>query len=179
MYVKENYYYYLLITGMEEEIILAIDPGTVKTGFAIFKKNSFKLSLIDFGQIRPPAKRALYDRLFIIHTAILELVQTYKPHALAIESQFVKKNVAVALKLGMARGMAIAAVGPKCKIFEYAPKKVKIAAIGAGSASKEQIRQMMKNYFNLKDLPEEDAADALAIGLCHCNQPQNLSERYV
>lgn len=161
-------------------IIMGIDPGTRKTGYAFLKQEKGLLTPLDFGTIKPPASKPLMQRLFIIHRAVEKLISTFQPTVLAIETQFVKQNVAIALKLGMARGMAIAAT---CKtdlpIFEYAPRKIKLAVVGSGSASKTQVQQMMQKLLHLPSIPEEDAADALAVAMCHACQNLNLEKRYV
>ena len=160
-------------------IIMGIDPGTRKVGYAFVKKTAQFLTALDFGTVRPPAASPLIDRLFIILEALDQLVVKFQPNALAIETQFVKKNVEVALKLGMARGMAMASIYKKKKIsiFEYAPKKVKLAVVGSGNASKSQVQKMMQKLLNLSSLPKEDAADALAIAVCHAHQNLNLEKK--
>lgn len=150
--------------------ILGIDPGTTVTGFAVIE-TTHQFDLLDFGCIRPPAKYKLSDRYLIIHDATLELLEKYSPKAVSIETQFVSRNPQSAIKLGMARGVIVlAARKMKVAVFEYAPKKAKLAVTGNGNASKYQIQQMMKQLFNLKEIPQpEDAADALALALCHAN----------
>jgi len=166
---------------MAEKIIMGIDPGTRKVGYAFLKKENALVTPLDFGLIRPPASLPLIERLFIILESLEKLVLKFQPEELAIETQFVKKNVAIALKLGMARGMAIAATCKNIKIpvFEYAPRKVKLAVVGYGGASKIQVQKMMQVLLKLSALPQEDAADALAIALCHAYQNLNLEKNYV
>lgn len=151
-----------------EEIILGIDPGTRTTGYGILKGPK---KVLDFGCIRPPQKLSIHDRYLFIFNAIDFLIEKHKPAAVSIETQFIFKNPASALKLGMARGaVIIAAARQKVPIFEYAPKKAKLAVVGNGSASKEQVQKMIQLLLNLSCLPEpEDAADALALAICHSN----------
>jgi len=149
-------------------IILGIDPGTRITGYGVIKYHPHKSVALDFGCIRPPGKVASSKGYHIIFQGIEELIVAYKPEALSVESQFMHKNAMSAMKLGMARAMAIlAAERAGIPIFEYAPKKAKKAVVGHGSASKEQVQRMIQALLHLETLPPEDAADALALALCH------------
>ncbi len=158
-----------------ELIILGVDPGTVITGYGIIKKNENNLTALDYGCIRPPVKKELRDRYWIIFQSLEHLIKKYKPDAICVETQFVKKNVQVAMKLGMARAIVLllsAKYG--IPLFEYAPKKAKLAVVGKGSASKSQVQHMAKVVLSLDKIPEpEDAADALSIAICHANR-ENL-----
>lgn len=153
------------------DIILGIDPGTQVTGYGVIKALSHSQEAIDFGCIRPPQNMIIHERYLIIFNCIEELLDKYKPGALAIETQFMYKNAQSALKLGMARGMAIlAAAKRKIPIYEYAPKKAKLAVVGNGSASKEQVQQMIKLLLGLRNATIPlDAADALALAICHAH----------
>lgn len=151
-------------------IIIGIDPGTQVTGFGIIKSDGSTYEIIDYGCIRPPASYKLTDRYLIIFNAIEELLQRYSPDILVVETQYVKINVQSAIKLGMARGMAIlAAKKRKIPIFEYAPSKAKKAVVGKGSASKVQVQKMVQILLKLAEPPSEDAADAIALAICHAN----------
>ena len=155
-------------------IILGIDPGTRITGYGIIKVNHPQIEPIDFGCIRPPVNLELPARYLALFNAIEELLDRYAPNAVAVETQFVYKNVQSAMKLGMARGVVlIAAARRGIPIFEYAPKKAKLAVVGNGSASKEQVQRMIQLLLRLPMLPEpEDAADALALAVAHANSIQ-------
>lgn len=150
-------------------IILGIDPGTLITGYGLIKQGASKVEAIDFGCIRPPATMPLAERYLVIYNGIILLIEQHKPDALAIESQFVLKNVQSAIKLGMAKGMAIlAAAKHGIPIFEYPPTKAKRAVVGQGHASKWQVQKMIQTILHLPKLPEpEDAADALSLAICH------------
>lgn len=168
---------------MKKEVILGIDPGTRITGYGLIAIEGALLTPLDFGCIQPPAKLDLNKRYLIIFEAIEQLISKYSPTALAVETQFVQKNAQSALKLGMARASAILAASKKgISVFEYAPKKAKLAATGKGTASKEQVQKMMQKVLGLKEIPKpEDAADALAIAFCHANYVQfekNIKSRY-
>lgn len=163
-----------------EEIILGIDPGTKVTGYGLIKKSQCSIEPLDFGCIRPPYKYDLHKRYLIIFDSICELIQKFNPSSMSIETQFVKKNVQSAIKLGMARGVIIIA-GAKnnIPIFEYAPKKAKLSVVGHGQASKHQIQKMIQVILNIKNNIPEDAADALALALCHAHQNINRSVKNV
>jgi crossover junction endodeoxyribonuclease RuvC len=160
----------------KSQIILGVDPGTQITGFGVIK-NSPTLNALDFGCIRPPSKLATEQRYLIIYQGICHLIEKYHPDAIAVETQFVYKNVQSALKLGMARGMVLLAGAQKnIPIFEYAPKKAKLAVVGTGSASKYQVQMMVQALLKLPSPPKpEDAADALALAICHANSMQTLN----
>jgi crossover junction endodeoxyribonuclease RuvC len=150
--------------------ILGIDPGTRCTGYGIIDFSSH-LRPVDFGAIRPPAKFSLHERYLAIHENLEQIILKYAPDILSVETQFVKKNPQVAIKVGMARGVAIlAATRHKVKVVEYAPRKAKQAVVGNGNASKQQVQKMVQILLQLKMVPEpEDAADALALAICHAN----------
>jgi crossover junction endodeoxyribonuclease RuvC len=156
-------------------IIIGIDPGTLITGYGIveFSSNSYKA--LDYGCIKPPPRLKLTDRYLIIYEGIEHLLATYCPTVLAIETQYVHKNPASALKLGMARGISIIPAKKRgLLVYEYAPTKVKLAVVGNGKASKYQVQKMVQALLNLRSPPEpEDAADALALGICHAHASQN------
>ena len=154
---------------MQLMIIIGIDPGTRITGYGIIEYHPYKTKVIDFGCIRPPTKATSSERYKIIFDAIETLLDLHKPGALAVEGQFVHKNALSAMKLGMARAMAILAAERRgIPIFEYAPKKAKKAVVGTGAASKYQVQKMIQTLLSLKEIPTpEDAADALALALCH------------
>lgn len=149
--------------------IIGIDPGTTITGYGVIEFVDGNYRVIDYGCIRPPANLKLSDRYLIIFNALEELIEKYRPEAMSIETQFVQKNVQSAIKLGMARGIAlIAAKRKQLAIYEYAPTKAKLAVTGNGRASKQQVQGMVKMLLNLETIPTpEDAADALALAICH------------
>jgi crossover junction endodeoxyribonuclease RuvC len=148
-----------------DSIILGIDPGTQVTGYGVIRTPMVPL---DFGCIRPPRGLSLAERYLVIFEGVEMLIQKHKPDAVAVESQFVMKNVQSAIKLGMAKGMVfLAAARQKIPIYEYAPKKAKMAVVGNGSASKSQVQRMIQALLKLPTLPTpEDAADALALAIC-------------
>jgi crossover junction endodeoxyribonuclease RuvC len=156
-------------------IIIGIDPGTRITGYGIIEVHGTTYRTVDCGCVRPPPTLKLSERYLILFNAIEELLIKYCPHALAVETQYVEKNVQSAIKLGMARGAAIiAAKRQGLPVFEYAPTKAKLAVAGSGKASKEQVQGMVKLLLSLKEVPTpEDAADALALAICHAQSYNN------
>lgn len=148
--------------------ILGIDPGSRITGIAVIEKNAAGTPHCLFGGcIRLTAKEES-QRLGSLFEQIQHIVQTYRPTELAIEQVFVHKNVRSALKLGQARGVAIAAVmQSQLAVFEYAPRLIKQAITGTGGADKAQVQHMIQVLLSLEEKPQADASDALAVALCH------------
>jgi crossover junction endodeoxyribonuclease RuvC len=153
----------------QQQIILGVDPGTRITGFGIISSDGSRWQPLDFGCISPPPKLPLPKRYLLIHSGIEQLLDHYPIDALAIENQYVCKNAQSALKLGMAKGVImLAATKRQIPVFEYAPKQAKRAVVGSGSAPKYQVQRMIQTLLGLSELPEpEDAADALALAICH------------
>lgn len=150
--------------------ILGIDPGTLLTGYGIIRIDEKRqFSVIDYGCIRPPASQPLSSRYRIIFRAIEKLLDQHAPEAVAVETQYIHKNPQSGIKLGMARGVAVlAAALREIPIFEYAPSRAKRAVVGHGNASKIQVQAMVQILLSLSELPQpEDAADALALAICH------------
>lgn len=165
------------MSASDSLVILGIDPGTCVTGYGVVSHSHKKQIALGYGCIRPPKKSISSEKYRILFEGIETLIQTYQPHVLVVETQFVYKNVQSAMKLGMARGMALlAAARRQIPIYEYAPKKAKLAVVGHGAASKAQVQKMVQLLLNLPTPPEpEDAADALALALCHANSLHQLS----
>jgi len=160
----------------EPLIILGIDPGTCITGYGVISHSHTEQIALGYGCIRPPAKSSAPEKYRIIFESIEKLIQTYKPQVVSVETQFMYKNAQSAMKIGMARGMAIlAAARQNLPIFEYAPKKAKMAITGHGAASKEQVQKMIQLLLKLSTVPQpEDAADALALALCHAHSLRQI-----
>lgn len=160
--------------------ILGIDPGTRISGFGIIDVEDRNYTPIDYGCIRPPVNYILSDRYLVLYTSVIELIKKYEPTAIVVETQFVYKNIQSAIKLGMARGaVLIAAKSCGLPIYEYAPTKAKKAVVGKGRASKYQVQSMVKHLLNLETVPEpEDAADALALAICHAQTALHLIHQF-
>jgi crossover junction endodeoxyribonuclease RuvC len=152
-------------------IILGVDPGTIVTGYGVIRETERDWEPLDFGCIRPSRKLKTHQRYLAIFEGIDHLLEKYQPEAVAVETQFVYKNVQSALKLGMARGAVIIAAAKRgIEVFEYAPTKAKQAVVGHGGASKFQVQKMIQMQLKLAQIPEPaDAADALALALCHAH----------
>ncbi|HEC85546.1 MAG: crossover junction endodeoxyribonuclease RuvC [Candidatus Parabeggiatoa sp. nov. 2] len=152
--------------------ILGIDPGSRLTGFGVIEVCRQQSVYITCGCIRMQSD-SLPLRLQEIYTGISQIIEEYQPTVSAIEQVFVHRNVASALKLGQARGAAIvAAVQHGSAVHEYAPTKIKQAVVGTGRADKIQVQQMVKVLLSLSNTPQVDAADALAVALCHAHTNQ-------
>lgn len=149
-------------------ILFGIDPGTRITGFGIVELMGNVYRVLDYGVIRPPEKASLEKRYLAIFTSIEHLIQKYRPDNVVIETQFVDKNVQSAIKLGMARGVCIlAAAKAGIDVKEYTPTMTKKAVVGRGHASKRQMQKMVQLLLNISEEIKEDAADALALAICH------------
>lgn len=149
------------------QIILGIDPGTRCTGYGIIWIKNSQQECISYGQITPKTN-VLSERLFQIYDSILEIIRHHQPTHVAIEQIFVHHNANSALKLGQARGAAlVAAASGSLTVAEYSPRQIKQATVGYGNATKEQMQHMTKVLLKLEKTPPSDAADALAVALCH------------
>jgi len=148
--------------------VLGIDPGSIKTGYGIVTFSGNKLSHVENGVIIPGKNIEFKERVAHIFVEINRITKQYKPNYMAIEDIFVSKNVNSALKLGHIRGVAMAAATlNNVLVSEYSPTRVKKSVVGAGRASKDQVQFMIKTMLGLKHIPQEDAADALAIAITH------------
>jgi crossover junction endodeoxyribonuclease RuvC len=151
-------------------IVLGIDPGSRITGYGIIRKDGNRLIHVDNGAIFTDAAKDFPLRLHRIFTGLAEVIERYKPDAVAVEQIFFSNNVQSALKLGQARGAAIVAgVNAGLPVFEYSALQVKQAVVGHGKAAKEQVQQMVKILLNLPEIAQADASDALAVAICHAN----------
>ncbi len=157
-------------------VILAIDPGTIKMGYAIISSIAGKPALISMGTLLLSSHKDIYLRLEKIHSTVCELIKIHTPSSFAIEAPFFGKNVQSMLKLGRAQGVAIAAAMQfSLSVTEYSPKKIKQSVTGNGNASKEQVWRMLQQTLNIQENPKYfDASDALAVALCHHYQTTSL-----
>jgi len=156
--------------------VLGIDPGSNITGYGIVEQQGNRLLHVDNGCIVTSAKSPLHLRLKEIYSGLQEVIQRYEPEAVSIENIFFSVNAGSALKLGQARGAAIlSAVNAGKEVFEYTPMQVKSAVVGYGKASKDQVQKMTKVLLNLPEVAQADAADALAVAICHINSAKILN----
>lgn len=154
--------------------ILGIDPGSRKTGYGLIDVQRNKAIYVASGVIRIP-DGPLPERLKLIFDAVSQIAQQYQPRQMVIESVFMARSAGSALKLGQARGAAIvAAAHAELPVSEYEARKVKQAVVGNGAADKLQVQHMVKTLLSLPASPQEDAADALAVALCHMHTVQTL-----
>ncbi|MBI3562503.1 MAG: crossover junction endodeoxyribonuclease RuvC [Gammaproteobacteria bacterium] len=149
--------------------ILGVDPGSQLTGYGIIETQANRLVCVHSGCIRIKLSD-LAGRLLQIYTALGEITDEFKPHEVAVESVFVHRNVESALKLGQARGAAITSVAMRgLPVIEYTPSTIKKTVAGRGNATKRQVQHMVKALLNLPGKQQADAADALAVAICHAN----------
>ena len=148
--------------------VLGIDPGSQVTGYGVVEKVKSKLVWVTHGEIRPGRGALLTQCLETIYDGVREQIRISAPDALAIEDIFYGKNVRSLIKQGHVRGGAILA-GRRMGIpvFQYSPLEIKHAVVGYGRAEKEQVQKMIKAILSLPALPPADAADALAVAVCH------------
>lgn len=154
-------------------IILGIDPGSRVTGYGVIQLANRQLQYIGSGCIRT-SEGQLSQRLLQIFNGICELMEQYQPNEVAIEEVFMHQNPSSALKLGHARGVAmVACASHRVNVSEYSPREIKQAIAGYGAAEKTQVKHMVVQLLQLNAAPQSDAADALAIAICHSNRTHN------
>ena len=155
-------------------VILGIDPGSRITGYGVIKQVGGKISYLGSGCIRL-GDDALPNRLNQIFDGVSQIIQQYKPDMFAIEQVFLAHNPDSALKLGQARGAAIvAATQSELPVAEYSARQIKQAVVGKGAADKNQVQHMVTYLLSLPAKPQADAADALAVALCHSHTQTSL-----
>ena len=149
--------------------IFGIDPGSERTGYGCVETDGRRHHLIACGAITMAAGDSFPARLARIHRELASLLESHRPECVAVESLFYAVNARSALKLGHARGVAIlAAVEAGCEVVEYTPTEIKRAVVGYGRAEKHQVQQMIKLLLGMSKVPSpHDAADALAVAICH------------
>ncbi len=157
--------------------ILGIDPGSRNTGYGLISTDGHRHLCLAHGHI-PAAGDGLAERLHEIFESLAQVIRTHQPEEVAIEQVFTCRNHQSALKLGQARGAALVACAQYAlPVFEYSPKTIKQAVVGHGSADKAQVQHMVRSLLNLKHAPQVDAADGLAIALCHCHS-RRLTQQF-
>ena len=149
-------------------IALGFDPGTARLGYGVIT-NDPDPRAIDYGIIATDAELPMAQRLVEIHEAVTELIEIFRPDAVAVERLFFAQNVSTAMTVGQARGVILLAAAQRgLPVAEYAPSEVKQAVVGYGKADKRQIQEMVRIMLGLETVPRpDDAADALAIAICH------------
>jgi crossover junction endodeoxyribonuclease RuvC len=149
-------------------IALGFDPGTARLGYGVISSEPDPRA-IDYGIIATDAALPMAQRLVEIYEAVTELIQVFRPDAVAVERLFFAQNVTTAMAVGQARGVILLAAAQRgLLVAEYAPSEVKQAVVGYGKADKRQIQEMVRIMLGLESVPRpDDAADALAIAICH------------
>jgi crossover junction endodeoxyribonuclease RuvC len=150
-------------------IVLGIDPGTATTGYGLVRETDAGPALVTYGVIQTPAGAPMPERLKTLYRELTDLLLLHRPDSAAVEKLFFQRNVSTAMTVGQARGVALLALAQaNVPVGEYTPKDVKQAVAGYGGADKPQVQQMVRAILHLAETPKpDDAADALAVAICH------------
>jgi crossover junction endodeoxyribonuclease RuvC len=155
----------------EPVLILGIDPGLRHCGWGLVTASGSRVSFVGSGTISPPVRGSLAERLCVLDEALCALVEAHRPHEAAVEETFVNSDPRSALKLGQARGVCLLAPARQgVPVAEYAANQIKKSVVGAGHADKRQIAAMVSHLLPHSRAETPDAADALAVALCHAFQ---------
>ena len=159
--------------------ILGIDPGVAIVGFGVVDSEGGPQQMVQYGAINTPANTPLAARLVQIEQDLMELLQQFNPDEVAIEELFFSKNITTGIAVAHARGVILATVEKAgIPLYEYTPMQVKQAVVGYGLAEKNQVMDMTKRLLKLRSVPKPDeAADALAIAICHARSATSLLRR--
>ncbi|WP_408936560.1 crossover junction endodeoxyribonuclease RuvC [Desulfobulbus sp.] len=150
--------------------ILGIDPGSRITGYGVIAVSGHRLGFVACGTIRTGQENDFSRRLLTIFQDLSEVIQAHRPEVAAVEDMFVDRNPRSALKLGQARGAAVvAALHNQLAVYDYPARLVKQSVAGYGQAEKGQVQQMVRTLLGLDAVPSKDAADALAVAICHAH----------
>jgi crossover junction endodeoxyribonuclease RuvC len=158
-------------------LALGLDPGTATTGYGLVRLESDGgLLAVKFGVITTPKNTPAPERLLTLYEQLQDLLHEHKPETVAVEKLFFQRNVTTALAVGQARGvMLLVAARAGLEVFEYTPNEIKQAVAGYGSAGKRQMQEMVRVLLELDDIPRpDDAADALAVAICHLHSARML-----
>ncbi len=149
--------------------VLGVDPGTIVMGYGIVDGRGDDISLVKYGALNTPSRSPIGERLSYLYRNLLAIIQEFGPQAVAVEQPFVAKNAQSAFAVGRAQAVAIlAAANNNVPCYEYTPREIKMRVANYGASSKEQIQQMVMLQLDLVEIPSPtDAADALAVALCH------------
>ena len=156
--------------------ILGIDTSLRSTGYGVLSVQGSRLLMADCGNIRNAPRLPVTACLRAIHARVCELIAVHRPDEMAIESVIYGKNAGTMLVLGEARGAVLtAAADAGLPVYEYEPRRMKKAVCGNGLAEKEQVQRMVKTLLGLSELPQNDAADALGLAICHAHSHSLIS----
>ncbi|MFC1988306.1 crossover junction endodeoxyribonuclease RuvC [Chloroflexota bacterium] len=152
--------------------ILGIDPGTIAMGYGVLESSAGEAALVDYGVLTVKARSPMGERLAYLYNSLMKIISDFQPEVVAIEQPFVAKNVRTALAIGRAQAIAIlAAANQGIPTYEYTPAQIKKRVSNYGAASKEQIQETVRLLLGLSQTPQpSDAADALAVALCHISE---------
>ncbi len=153
-------------------IILGIDPGLATTGFGVLEKRKDGSSVaLDYGVVLTPKEENLPVRLAMLEEGLLKIIRKYQPEEVAVEELFFSKNITTGIAVSHARGVALLTCVKHCgRLFEYTPMQIKQALTGYGKADKQQMQHVVASILGLKSIPKpDDAADAVAVALCHAH----------
>ncbi|MFH1381344.1 MAG: crossover junction endodeoxyribonuclease RuvC [Chloroflexota bacterium] len=152
--------------------ILGIDPGTVTMGYGLIESRDNDVTLVEYGALTGATSAPIAERLSSFYQRLVKIIARHRPDAMALEQPFSAKNVKSALAIGKAQAVAILAAANKgIPTYEYTPAQVKQRVAGYGASSKEQIQEMVRLQLGLAEVPQpSDAADALAVALCHLSE---------
>lgn len=161
--------------------VLGIDPGLAIMGYGLVDATSSRLKIVDYGTVETKPDLPLPRRLERIYAGVEALIAEYAPDAVAIEELFFYRNVTTAIAVGHARGVAmLACTRLQRPMYEYTPMQIKLAVAGYGHAQKAQVQRMVKTLLNLSEIPKpDDAADALAVAICHAHTSPAMLEEYL
>jgi len=150
--------------------VIGLDPGLRKTGWGVIEQDGNRLRHIAHGSIHTDADQSTAERLRTLHDGLAQVLADYAPHEAAVEETFVNRNASSSLKLGLARGVVLLAPALiDIPVSEYAPNAVKKAVVGAGHADKKQVATMVRHLLPGANAKDPDAADALAVAICHAH----------
>ena len=153
--------------------VLGIDPGTITMGYGVIEDDEDQVKVAEYGALNSPKRSPIGERLNYLYQELFKIISHHQPDAVAVEQPFMMtRNVKSALAIGRAQAIAIlAAAGNGVPVYEYTPTQVKQAVADYGASSKEQIQEMVRLQLDLDEVPQpSDAADALAIAICHLRQ---------
>ena len=152
--------------------VLGVDPGTIAMGYGVIEARDDDIALVDCGALVSSKRFSIGERLSYMYNELLELIQRHQPDVMAVEQPFVAKNVRSALAIGRAQAVALlAATNRGIPTYEYTPAQIKQRVANYGASSKEQIQEMVRLHLGLSEVPQpNDAADALAVAICHLRE---------
>ena len=156
--------------------VIGIDPGYAIVGYGILEYSGFDFRLLEYGAVTTPAHMPFPQRLSTIYNDLTSLLEEFSPQSMSIEKLFFTSNQKTVIDVAQARGIVLLSASLKnIPVYEYTPLQVKQAVVGYGKAKKNQVMDMTRRILHMKNIPKpDDAADALAIAICHCHTSNSL-----